>query len=59
MQKKTMNYVKGAVAGLAVGTAVVMLTNSKGSAGMSLKKNVNRLTKSVSGIADSVKMLVR
>ncbi len=59
MQKKAMKYVTGAMVGMAVGTAMAAAMNSKASAGLNLKKNVGKLTKSVSGIADSVKMLMK
>lgn len=59
MQKKTANYLKGAAVGLAVGAAVTMISNSKAMAGMSLKRNVSTLAKSVNGITNSIKMMVR
>ena len=58
MNNKTMGVIKGAMTGIAVGTAVMLASNSKLSAGASLKKNVKTMAKSVSKIADSVKTLV-
>ena len=58
MQNRTMSIVKGALTGIAVGTVVMLASNSKLSAGTTLKKNVRTMAKSVSKIADSVKTLV-
>ena len=58
MQSKTAGIVKGAITGIAVGTAVMLVQNSKMNAGASLKKNVKTMAKSVSKIADSVKTLM-
>lgn len=58
MNKQVSTCIKGGMAGLAVGVAVAMMASGKATAGVCLKKNMNRMVKAAGGVVDSLKRMV-